>query len=307
MMYTKKKLQGIIPAIITPIAEDGKLDLKLLEKQEEYLIKGGVQGLFVCGGTGEGAYLKTEEKKKIFQAVKEQAEGRVFMCAALINSNTRAVLEEMRRIAFVEPEYIVVTAPYYHSVTQKDILTHYQKIAEEAPAPVIVYNIPSATHNNIEAETAQQLSEMENIAGIKDSSGNFINFTRGLFENKNKNFSWIQGEDYLCGASFLVGAEGVVSGLSNVRIEPYIEMYQAALIGDRKKVQECQSRINRLYKIIHLFGNGNAAIKAATEVYGRGSRWMQIKSMSLNDAQIKMIHKILDEYENWGMAYGEKI
>lgn len=303
MQFVKKRLQGIIPAIITPISENGKLDLKLLEKQEEYLIQSGIQGLFVCGGTGEGAYLKTEEKKKIFQTVKEQANGRVFMCAALINSNTRAVLEEMQTISSIEPDYIVITAPYYYSMLQKDILAHYRKIAAEAPAPVIIYNIPSTTHNYIEVETVQMLSEIKNIVGIKDSSGNFMNFTRGLFENQNKEFSWIQGEDYLCGANFLAGADGVVSGLSNVRVEPYVEMYQAALKGDKSKIQECQTRINYLYKLIHLFGNGNAAIKAATEIYGRGSRWMQIPSMTLDNEQIKMIHKILDEYENRGMAY----
>lgn len=307
MQYVKKRLQGIIPAIITPISEDGNIDLKLLEKQAEYLINGGVQGLFVCGGTGEGAYLKTEEKKRVFRAVKEQAEDRVFICAAVINSNTRDVLEEMKEIAFIEPDYIVVTAPYYYSMSQNDILTHYRRIADEAPAPVIIYNIPSTTYNYIELETVQVLSEIKNIAGVKDSSGNFVNFIRGLLENSNKDFSWIQGEDYLCGANFLVGADGVVSGLSNVRIEPYVEMYQAALIGDKNKIQECQADINFLYKMIHLFGNGNAVIKAATEIYGRGSRWMQIPSMTLGDTQIKMIHNILNEYENRGMAYGEKI
>lgn len=96
---------------------------------------------------------------------------------------------------------------------------------------------------------------------------------------------------------FLAGADGVVSGLSNVRIEPYVEMYEAFLNNDARKIKECQVKINKLYKLIHLYGNGNASIKAATELYGRGSRWMQQSSMSLDDTQMAEIKKILDEYE----------
>ena len=146
-------------------------------------------------------------------------------------------------------------------------------------------------------ETINKLIAVKNIAGVKDSSGNFMNYTRGLFENQNKEFAWIQGEDYLCGANFLAGADGVVSGLSNVRIEPYVEMYEAFLNNDARKIKECQVKINKLYKLIHLYGNGNASIKAATELYGRGSRWMQQSSMSLDDTQMAEIKKILDEYE----------
>lgn len=297
MKRTGKKLQGIIPAIVTPIDEDGKLNLKLLEKQAGYLLDGGVQGLFACGGTGEVAYLKTEEKRLVFHTLKQMLPEDKFLCAALINSNTRAVADEIAALGDLEADYIVATAPYYHAASQADILEHYMTIAKKSPVPLIVYNIPSTTHNYIEPETINKLIAVKNIAGVKDSSGNFMNYTRGLFENQNKEFAWIQGEDYLCGANFLAGADGVVSGLSNVRIEPYVEMYEAFLNNDARKIKECQVKINKLYKLIHLYGNGNASIKAATELYGRGSRWMQQSSMSLDDTQMAEIKKILDEYE----------
>ena len=291
------RTEGIIPAIVTPIDEDGKLNLKLLEKQAGYLLDGGVQGLFACGGTGEGAYLKTEEKRLVFHTLKQMLPEDKFLCAALINSNTRAVADEIAALGDLEADYIVATAPYYHAASQADILEHYMTIAKKSPVPLIVYNIPSTTHNYIEPETINKLIAVKNIAGVKDSSGNFMNYTRGLFENQNKEFAWIQGEDYLCGANFLAGADGVVSGLSNVRIEPYVEMYEAFLNNDARKIKECQVKINKLYKLIHLYGNGNASIKAATELYGRGSRWMQQSSMSLDDTQMAEIKKILDEYE----------
>ena len=153
MKRTGKKLQGIIPAIVTPIDEDGKLNLKLLEKQAGYLLDGGVQGLFACGGTGEGAYLKTEEKRLVFHTLKQMLPEDKFLCAALINSNTRAVADEIAALGDLEADYIVATAPYYHAASQADILEHYMTIAKKSPVPLIVYNIPSTTHNYIEPET----------------------------------------------------------------------------------------------------------------------------------------------------------
>lgn len=305
MTERRKKLQGIIPAIVTPITQIGELDAELLKKQADYLIHAGVNGLFLCGGTGEGAYLKTEEKQEICRQVKSIAGDDIFLCMAMIHSNTRAVLEEMDALKDCGADYIVATPPYYHAASQKDILEHYQAIAARAFAPVIVYNIPSTTHNYIEPETIEKLAELDNIAGVKDSSGNFMNFTRGLFKRGTDGFAWIQGEDYLCGATLLSGGSGIVTGLGNTRIEPYVEMYQAFLDGDAGKIKACQVRINRLYELIHLIGNGNAAIKAVTEYYGRGSRWMQQGSMSVSDEQMLEIKKILDEYERWENGNGE--
>lgn len=295
-MSEGKRLHGIIPAIVTPVDESGALDRELLKKQAEYLIRAGVNGLFLCGGTGEGAYLKTEEKLELCRVVRSIAGDGLFLCMAMIHSNTRAVLEEMDAMRDCGADYIVATPPYYHAASQKDITEHYRKIAAQAFAPVIIYNIPSTTHNYIETDTIEYLSGMENIAGVKDSSGNFMNFTRGLFSGKKEGFAWIQGEDYLCGATLLADGDGIVSGLSNVRAEPYVEMYRAFLDGDREKIKACQVQINRLYRLIHLTGNGNAAIKAATEVYGRGSRRMQQDSMSVSDEQMAEIRKILEEY-----------
>lgn len=297
-MRQEKRLHGVIPAIITPITEKGSLDFKLLEKQTEYLVKAGVHGLFICGGTGEGAYLKTEEKKEIFRTVKSITGDRIFLCMALIQSNTRAVIEEMKEMEELKPDYIVATAPYYHAADQTDIYEHYRIVADLASVPVIIYNIPSTTHNPIMLDTVYRLQELDKVAGIKDSSGDFMQFSKGLFAPGREDFAWIQGEDYLCAPTLLAGGDGMVSGLSNAKVEPYVEMYQAYEKGDTETVKKCQARINRLYKIIGSCGNGNAAIKAVTELEGRGSRWMQERSMSLTDDQVKVISDIMKDYEN---------
>lgn len=295
-MKSQFKLQGVIPAIVTPMNQAGDVDYSILEQQAAYLVDAGVEGLFVCGGTGEGAYLTTQEKIDIFKTVKSVAAGRVFLCAALINSNTRATLSELKLLEACEPDYFAATAPYYHAMKQQDLVAHYKEIAAQACAPVIMYNIPSATHNPIALETVQEMAGVENIAGIKDSSGDFISFSRGLFGARSEKFAWIQGEDYLCGPALLAGADGLVSGLSNAKAEPYVEMYRAYKAGDFEKIKKCQAKINALYKIIHSCGNGNAAIKAVTELCGRGTRWMRQRSQSLSDEQVKVIAGIMETY-----------
>ena len=292
-----KQLKGVIPAIITPMNEQGRIDFDLLEKQAAYLSKAGVNGFFIGGTTAEGAYLSTEEKGEVFKVVRRVTEGRQFLCAAYIQPSTDAVLEQMRALESTEPDFVVAVTPYYLSMRQEDILEHYRRVAAAATAPLILYNIPGNTHNPIALETVLELAEEKNVVGIKDSTGNFIGFSRGVLGPSPDGFVWIQGEDYLDGPSLMIGCHGIVTGLGNARIEPYIQIYRAAQDGDWRTVRECQARINVLYGIIRLCGNSIAAAKAAAELSGRGSRWMRQQSQSLSDEQMNEVARILGEFD----------
>jgi 4-hydroxy-tetrahydrodipicolinate synthase len=293
----KQQLRGVIPAIISPMDEQGKIEFGLLEKQAAYLSGAGVHGFFIGGTTAEGAYLSTEEKGEIFKAVRRVSQGRQFLCAAYIQPSTDAVLEQMRALEATEPDYIVAVTPYYLAMRQEDILQHFRRVAAAAPAPLILYNIPGNTHNLIALETVLQLAQEKNIVGIKDSTGNFVDFSRGVLGESPEGFVWIQGEDYLDGPSLMAGCHGIVTGLGNARIEPYVRIYKAAREEDWQTVRACQARINVLYGIIRLCGNSIAAAKAAAELSGRGSRWMRQNSQSLSDGQIREVQRILREFD----------
>ena len=152
-------LQGVIPAIITPFDEAGRVAFEHLEKQVAYFCEAGVHGFFISGTTGGGGHLTTKEKMQIFQKIKDTADDSVTLCAACIQPSTEMVLEELREIERLEPDYIVAVTPYYYDVSQDDIIRHYQTIAEASSFPVIVYNIPSRTHNLIELDTVRRLAE----------------------------------------------------------------------------------------------------------------------------------------------------
>lgn len=293
-MKNKKKLEGVIPALILPVNKEGKINFKLLGKQATYLISAGVNGLFINGTTGEGAWLTIEEKVQVFKSVKEINKGKVFLCAACLQPTTELVISEIKIYEKYKPDYIVAVTPYYYSVSQNVIIEHFKKIAQYSSLPLIIYNIPQCTHNKIELSTILKLVEEENIAGVKDSSGDFISFTRGVYTSVPESFSWIQGEDYLDGPSFNCGADGMVTGLGNVWIEPYIKMYQAAKARNNSRVNEMQKEINNLYELIQVTGGKVIpAIKAGVTLLGRSTKWMKLHSLSLDDEEIRKIEKIL--------------
>ena len=293
----KKRLEGVIPALILPVNKEGKINFKLLEKQTTYLISEGINGIFVNGTTGEGAWLTMEEKEQVFKFVKEINKGKVFLCAACLQPTTELVIREIKIYEKYEPNYLVAVTPYYYSVSQDIIIEHFKKIARFSSVPLILYNIPQCTHNKIELSTILKLAKEENIAGVKDSSGDFISFTRGMYAPVPETFSWIQGEDYLDGSALNCGANGMVTGLGNVFIEPYIRMYQAAKKGNYRKVNEMQRKINKLYEIIQVTGGKTIpAIKVGTALLGRSSKWMKTISMSLNNNEARKIEKILIDF-----------
>ena len=293
-MINKKKLEGVIPALILPVNEKGKIDFKLLEKQATYLISAGVNGLFINGTTGEGAWLTTDEKVEAFKVAKEMSEGKVFLCAACIQPSTEIVINEIKAFEKLEPDYIVAVTPYYYSVSQNVIIEHFKKIAQYSSIPLIIYNIPQCTHNKIELSTILKLAQEENIAGVKDSSGDFISFTRGVYTSVPESFSWIQGEDYLDGPAFNCGANGIVTGLGNVWIEPYIKMFQAAKARNNSRVNEIQKEINNLYELIQITGGKVIpAIKAAVTLLGRSTKWMKMLSLTLGDEDIEKVKRVI--------------
>jgi len=295
-------LKGVVPAVITPLDDNGEIDHQLLEKQAAYLCAAGVDGLMIGGTTSEGAYLSTEQKRKAFQTVSQVADGRQFLCLACIRPSTEMVIEEIKSLADLKPDFLVSVTPFYGTVRNEHILAHYREVAAASEAPLVLYNIPGRTSSPMTVETIVELADNENIVGIKDSSGDFVLFSRGLLSRSpasgspasRADFVWIQGEDYLDAASLLLGCDGIVTGLGNVRIEPYVEMYRAAQAGNWDLVKACQRRINHIYGIIRTCqGKVNAAVKAGAAFYGRSSPRMKMSFMTLSEEEVSRVENIL--------------
>jgi len=292
----KKRLRGVIPAVITPVHEDGKVNEKILVKQVSYLSNAGVHGFLVNGTTGEGPFLSREEKKRNFELVRAASAGKEFLCLGCLQPSTELTMDEIVAFKSLKPDFIVITSPYYFKASQKEIMRHIREIAKHSPFPVIVYNIPKCTFNKIEHDAMMEIATLENVAGLKDSSGDFVTFSRVLAHRKRENFSWIMGEDYLDADSLTIGGSGMITGLGNVWIEPYLEMYQAAQRGDFLKVRKFQEKINKLYEVIRTTGDREiAAIKASVFLLGRSEKWLKAPMLPLDEEELIRIRRILSQ------------
>jgi 4-hydroxy-tetrahydrodipicolinate synthase len=295
-----KSLTGVIPAVISPLTEDRKLDTGLLEKQTAYLCEAGASGFFVAGTTSEGAYLTTAEKREAFLTIREASEGKQFLCLACIRPSTEQVVAEMKALEDLNPDYVVAVTPFYGKANQTVIYNHYTAIADAAKAPVLLYNIPSCTFNVIELETVEQLSRHQNIAGIKDSTGDFVSVSRGLVAKRAgtgtpPDFTWIMGEDYLDAASLSLGCDALVSGLGNIRIEPYVAMFSAAEHGAWDEVAAEQIKINRLYDLVRTFkADMLLTIKTGAAFYGRCRAVMKMEGTPLSEEEEKKLKDLLE-------------
>jgi 4-hydroxy-tetrahydrodipicolinate synthase len=272
------------------------VDYRLLEKQLDYLVQAGADGLFLNGTTGEGAWLPTAEKAEVLRAAKGVVAGRCFLAAACLQPSTPEVLEEMRVMLKLEPDFVVAVAPYYYAVGQEALEAHFRELARACPVPLILYNIPQCTHNPLALETILALAREPNIAGIKDSSGDFVAFCRGLAAGSPPGFAWIMGEDYLDGPAMLTGADGIVSGLSNVWAGFHAGLVRAARAGDREGVLANQAGIHKLYGIHRACGGKVIPVlKAGAALFGRCTRRMRLPSLDLGDAEAAAVRRVLEE------------
>jgi 4-hydroxy-tetrahydrodipicolinate synthase len=296
MSDVKKKLKGILPAPITPFDADGNVLFDSFEKQIRYLVDAGVHGFFVAGTTAEGALLTSEERCKLFELMRDHTTDDHLRCVVVIRPDTNDVVRGIDDIAALNPDYISAVTPYYLGVSQSEIVGHYTRIADHSPVPMILYNIPQNTHNPMTLATVFELAQHPNIVGIKDSSGDFGQFQRGFLTTDSSDFTWIQGEDLLDAASFLLGAECIVTGMSNAWAEPYVAMYRAATQGDLDAVVSEQRRINELARIIEQTdGRTIQAIKAAASMQGRTTLHMRVPSMDLESAGRDLVASVVQE------------
>ncbi|MEX0812337.1 MAG: 4-hydroxy-tetrahydrodipicolinate synthase [Chitinophagales bacterium] len=260
-MYQQFKGTGV--ALVTPFLADGSIDFKGLENLIEHTIKGNVEYLVTMGTTGESATLSRKERHKVMDFTIEKVKGRVPIVAGFGDNNTAALIEEMEAYHFKGISAILSASPYYNKPTQEGIYAHYKALAEKAPKPIILYNVPGRTASNITAETTLKLArDFKNIIGIKEASGDLVQCMKIVKHIQRKDFLIISGEDPLTLPMLSFGMDGVISVVANAFPYDFSEMVRLGMKGN---FQEASKYHFKLLNIIELlFKEGNpAGIKAA--------------------------------------------
>ena len=200
---TAFKPKGIIPAVITPLTGEGKFNEKAFRKLLNYLIEGGVHGLFVVGTTGEFYGLTPEEKREIFSIAVEETKGKVPVYAGTNGITTRETLMLTRIAEECRVDAVSILTPMFVAPSQYQLIKHYRTIAESTSLPVILYNNPPKTSVSLAPSTVAILAEIPNIAGIKDSSGDMtVTAEYVRLSRNNESFSVLWDAIHL----FMVGS-----------------------------------------------------------------------------------------------------
>jgi len=230
-MSLQEKFRGTGIAIVTPFNGDGSIDWDSFRKLINFWIHGGVEYLVVLGTTGESPTVHGEEKQKVFSFVNEVTSGQVPLVAGIGGNDTHEVLSAFKVFDLKGYEAILSVSPAYSKPNQEGIFQHYKTLNEQTPLPVILYNVPGRTGQNVTADTQVRIaSECKNIFGTKEASGDF-NQIMQIVKNKPKDFMVISGDDLITLPMIACGAEGVISVVANAYPKDFSEMVRLCLAG----------------------------------------------------------------------------
>lgn len=262
------KPYGIIPPVVTPFTDDGKFNEKAFRKIVNHLIESGVHGIFPLGTTGEFYAFDKDEIRYIFEATKDEVRGRVPIYAGASHITTRGVIERVHIAQDVGFDAVSVLTPMFVSQTQDELYEYYKTIAENTDLPVIMYNNKPKTNVTIEPRTVSRLAEIDNIIGIKDSTGDFTNSAEYLRLTKdNDKFSVLIGRDTLIYSGLCSGAAGSIASCANVAPRLVADIYDKFKSGDFKGALDAQFALNPL-RIACNMGTFPEVIKEGLELEG---------------------------------------
>lgn len=221
----KLKIRGIIPPMITPFNEEEKIDTKALKKMTNFLIEAGVHGVFPLGSTGEAYALSFDEKKQIIETVLEATDKRVPVYAGTGAITTRESVELTKMAANLGVDALSVITPYFISPNQDELYDHYKEIASNTDLPIILYDNPGRTGISMSLDLIIRLSEIENIVGIKDSSGDMSKDAE-IIRLTGNDFSVLAGRDTLIYGFLAYGGHGSVAATANIVPELVVSIYE---------------------------------------------------------------------------------
>ena len=247
-------IKGSIVAIVTPMREDGSLDLAAFRTLIDFHVEQGTDSIVVAGTTGESPTVNVEEHVLLIAEAVKHAAGRIPIIAGTgANSTTEAIeLAAFSKKAGADASLSVV--PYYNRPTQEGLYLHFKAIAEAVDMPHILYNVPGRTVADMNNDTVLRLAQISNIVGIKDATGNM---ERGsdLLRRVPENFAVYSGEDASTLALMLLGAHGAISVTANVAPKLMHEMCVAALNGEVARAREINFRLLELHRNLFVEAN----------------------------------------------------
>ncbi len=247
----KIPVQGIIPPLVTPLVNRRKIDTRGLENLIEYVIAGGVHGLFLLGTTGEASSLSPALRKTFIRDACQIVAGRVPVMVGITDTSAETSLRMAEDYKNAGADAVVVAPPYYIPISQAELIHYFSELLPFLPLPAILYNMPSCTKIHMAVETVAAAREMGAI-GIKDSSGDMV-YLYSLIDRfrESPDFSIITGTEIFLPETILQGGHGAVAGGANFFPELFVAFYNAALAGDLSEIRTLRNIVLKIYNSVY--------------------------------------------------------
>ncbi|MBU5625530.1 4-hydroxy-tetrahydrodipicolinate synthase [Oscillibacter sp. MSJ-2] len=294
------KPQGIIAAMVTCMHDDESLNTEEIRRQVERHIEAGANGVFCLGTNGEAYILSEEEKITVIKTVVDQVNGRVPVYAGTGMPGTRETIRMSQIAADCGADVLSVISPYFAAISQDELTSHYTVLAKAVDLPIVLYNMPARTGNNLAPDTVAKLSQVDGIVGIKDSSGNFDNMLQYIEKTDSSSFSVLSGNDSLIFWNLLAGGCGGITAVANIYPHVMVSIYQNFKKGDLEAARAAQESIRPIRNCFK-YGNPNTITKKATNLAGFPVGPCRAPFCGLSNAAVSAIAETLDADKRRGM------
>ena len=269
---TRPMLRGAFTALVTPFTAYGELDEAAFRRLVRWQILAGIDGLVPCGTTGESPTLSTEERERLIAATVEVAaerpsRDRIRVVAGTGTNDTAATIRATRRAAELGADAALVVAPYYNRPDSRMLDAHFRAIADEGDLPIVVYNVPSRTGANVDADTFLRLAEHPHVVAVKEASGNLEQIAR-ICRDRPRDVAVLAGDDAWTLPILALGGDGVVSVASNEVPGELVSLCAAALAGDWDGARRIHERWLPLFLGNFRGGPNPVPAKAALRLMG---------------------------------------
>ena len=285
-------LQGTGVALITPFRANGDVDYDALEKVINYVVNGGVEYLVVLGTTGETPTLTKYEKTDIIKFTNKVVDNRIPIVVGIGGNNTKELLNDLAASPLDNSVAILSASPYYSKPSQEGLYQHYKTLAEASPKPILLYNVPGRTGRNINAATTIRLAkEVENIAGIKEASGDMAQCMQ-ILRDAPEDFLVVSGDDALALPQIACGMKGIISVAANAYPKEFSHMIRLCLQGDFAAAKNINDKLIEAYEL--MFAENNpAGVKAFMTKMGLIQNNLRLPLTPLSESLYDKVHVYL--------------
>lgn len=289
--------EGVIPAIVTPFLRNSTLDVDYegLRSNIEFLIENGVHGIVPCGSTGESATLSFEEHEKVIEVAIEVAGGKVPVIAGTGSNNTAEAIRLTRAAKDMGADAALVISPYYNKPNRSGLVKHYTALAD-LDIPIIMYNVPGRTGQNLPPDLVAELARHPGIVGIKEASGDIGQISRIIEETLDEDFIVISGDDNITLPILALGGAGVISVAANVEPARMVAMFDAFCEGDMEEALDMHYALSPLFRAMFIDTNP-IPVKKAMELRGLAGGPPRLPLDELDAEKTKKLAEVLAKYD----------